>query len=211
MDDFLDSLAGDLAPIRRRSPHLEVLALAGLCGLELALFLAAGLARPNLLAAFGLPMFWWKLISLGGLAVLGFGTALRSFAPEVSPRRGLLLMAMIVAVVLGAGWLFDAVMHEGGDLVALLNWRDGLHCVGFVVGLSVPPVALLAVLMRRAAATHGPESALAIGAGAAAWAAFVFVFACPHDDPLYVAVWYGFGCGLTVLLVRLLLPRLTRW
>lgn len=211
MDDFLDNLAGDLAPVRRRSPRLEILALAALCALELSLFLAAGLARPNLAAALGLPVFWWKLISLGALALLGFATALRSFAPEVSPRRGLQLMAMAVVLALGAGWLFDAAMDGGGDLVARFDWRDGLHCVGFVVGLSAPPVALLAALMRRAAATHAPGSSLAISAGAAAWAAFVFVFACPHDDPLYVAVWYGFSCGLTLFLVRLLLPRLARW
>jgi hypothetical protein len=39
----------------------------------------------------------------------------------------------------------------------------------------------------------------------------VFVFACPHDDPLYVAVWYTVGCGLVTLVARLLLPLLTRW
>ena len=35
---------------------------------------------------------------------------------------------------------------------------------------------------------------------------FVFMFARPSDDPLYIAVWYAVGCGLVTLVVRLLLP-----
>jgi hypothetical protein len=37
------------------------------------------------------------------------------------------------------------------------------------------------------------------------------VFACPFDDPLYIAVWYALGCGLVAGFTRLVLPRLTRW
>jgi hypothetical protein len=37
------------------------------------------------------------------------------------------------------------------------------------------------------------------------------VFACPFDDPFYVAVWYSLGCGTVTLFARFTLPRLTRW
>jgi len=52
---------------------------------------------------------------------------------------------------------------------------------------------------------------LTAGLAAAGWGAFVFAFACPVDDPLYVAVWYSLGCGAVTLLARLVLPHLTRW
>jgi hypothetical protein len=31
------------------------------------------------------------------------------------------------------------------------------------------------------------------------------------DDPLYIAVWYSVGCGLTAMVARMILPPLTRW
>jgi hypothetical protein len=65
--------------------------------------------------------------------------------------------------------------------------------------------------MRRGAPTDTSGTALAVGVAAAAWGAFVFVFACPHDDPFYIALWYALGCGLVTILARFLLPRLTRW
>jgi hypothetical protein len=65
--------------------------------------------------------------------------------------------------------------------------------------------------MRRGAPTDTAGTSLAVGIAAAAWGAFVFVFACPFDDPLYIAVWYTVGCGLVTILARLLLPRLVRW
>jgi hypothetical protein len=45
---------------------------------------------------------------------------------------------------------------------------------------------------------------------AAGWGAFVFVFACPFDEPLYVAVWYSLGCGAVTPFASLIVPRLTR-
>jgi hypothetical protein len=77
--------------------------------------------------------------------------------------------------------------------------------------LSLPAVIGLGLLMRRGAPTDTGGTSLAVGITAAAWGAFVFVFACPYDDPLYIVVWYSVGCGLVTLLARLALPHLTRW
>jgi hypothetical protein len=65
--------------------------------------------------------------------------------------------------------------------------------------------------MRRGAPTDHAGTAFAAGLASATWGAFVFVFACPFDDPLYVAVWYSLSCGAVTLFARLTLPRLTRW
>jgi hypothetical protein len=80
-----------------------------------------------------------------------------------------------------------------------------------MIALSVPPVLGLGALMRRGAATDGSRTALLVGITGAAWGALVFVFACPFNDPLYIAVWYTIGCGTVVLVSRALLPRLSRW
>lgn len=211
MDDLLDRLSDDLAPVPRRALGLEGLAIVGVCALELGLFLGAGMARPDLGKALGLPVFWWKLVSLGALAALGVSTALRSFDPQSSPHLGLRIAAGVALAALVAAWPFDVALAPAGDLLSRLHWRDGLRCLAFLVGLATPPALLLTYLMRKGAPTQRAASSWAIGIGVAAWAAFVFVFACPHDDPLYVAVWYGTGCGLIALIARLILPPLARW
>ncbi len=208
---LIESLVKDLKPVRRRTARSDALVLACLFLLELALFLGFGMARANMSAAMAQPSFWWKLGSLGLIAILGAAAAIVSFDPAASPRRGLRRVAISVVLCLLAG-LFIAA-DDGGfsSLLARLDWRDGLQCVAQMVLLSLPPLAGLGLLMRRGAPTDTAGTALAVGITAAAWGAFVFVFACPFDDPLYVAVWYTLGCGLVTILARLALPRLLRW
>jgi hypothetical protein len=80
-----------------------------------------------------------------------------------------------------------------------------------MVVLSIPPAIVLGGLIRHGAPTDRSGTALAAGLSSAAWGAFVFVFACPSDDPLYIAVWYTIGCSIVTLLGRAILMRLSRW
>jgi hypothetical protein len=209
--DFFDQLVDDLKPVRPRNAKIDALIVAVLCGVELALYLAMGMARPDMPMAMTQPSFWWKLGSLGMIAFAGAVTAILSFDPVASPRKGLRWLLIVVAFCLASGWIIDAARGGLPTLAARLNWRDGIQCVYTMVVLSVPPVIGLGWLMRRGAPTEPGGTALAVGVTAAAWGAFVFVFACPYDDPLYIAVWYSVGCGLVTVLARLFLPILTRW
>ncbi len=215
-DRLVDQLAADLKPVRRRSITRDILILAAVCGIELVMFLSMGflgmrMMRPDMPMAMGLAAFWWKLCSLGMIAVVGAGVAVFSFDPARSPRTGLRWLGGLVALCLAAGWLIDAARSGWPALLQRLDWPGGLHCVAQMVVLSIPPVIGLGLLMRHGAATDTAGSALAVGIAAAAWGAFVFVFACPYDDPLYIAVWYLVGCGFVTALARMVLPRLTRW
>jgi hypothetical protein len=91
------------------------------------------------------------------------------------------------------------------------DWANGVECASKIILLSVPPVIGLGALMRRGAPTDANSTALLVGVAAAAWGAFLFVFACPFNDPLYIVVWYTIGCGIIALLSRVILPRIARW
>jgi hypothetical protein len=210
-DRLIDRLVSDLKPVRVRRGRRDALMLGLLCVVELWLFLELGPTRPDMGMAMHMPSFWWKLGSLGLMAVAGAAVAILSFDPLHSPRRGLRWMVGIIGCSLAAGWLVDASRAGLPALAARLDWRDGLQCMIKMIVLSIPAVVALGVLMRRGAPTDTAGTALAVGLAAASWGAFVFVFACPYDDPLYVAVWYTAGCGLVTILSRLVLPRLTRW
>lgn len=208
-DPLIEQLARDLKPVRPRRPALEVSFIGLICLVELALFLLMGSARPDM------PMdkmsFWWKLVSLGVIAVVGSVGAVLSFNPAYPARPVIRRLAPIIGTALAVGWVLDAAHGGLALLAARLDWRLGLQCVYKMTLLSVPPVLGLGLLMRRGAASDRAASALVSGLAASACGALIFVFACPSDDPLYIAVWYSVGCGIVTLLARLLLPRLARW
>lgn len=210
-DLLLDRLSEGLRPVRPRSMRRQALLLLFLVGVEITAFLGLGFMRPDMPVAMETPSFWWKLTSMGLIATLGSGIALLSTDPSRSPRRGLRWMVVCIALILATGWLVDAA---GGGLTTLLDrldWRHGLQCVWKMVALSVPPAIALGVLVRRGAPVDRSGTALAAGLASAAWGAFVFVFACPSDDALYIAVWYSVGCGIVTVIARLAVLRVSRW
>jgi len=210
-DQLVDQLARDLKPVRHRSSRSKSLFLVVLGAIELGLFLGLGMMRPDMPEAMGLPSFWWKLGSLGLIALIGASAAILSLDPVKSPRRGLYSLVATVALCLAIGWVIDA-SHVGLPALATrLDWHEGVQCVAQMVLLSIPAAIAFGLLMRRGAPTDLRGTALASGAAAGGWGAFVFVFACQHDDPLYIAVWFTIGCGLVTFFVRLLLPRAARW
>ncbi len=211
IDRLVDRLSGGLKPVRRRRATRDALVLLALGAVQLGLFAQFGGMRHDMPAAMGRPSFWWKLSSLGLIATVGGVVAVLSLDPARSPRRGLRWVAALAGACLLAGWGLDAARDGWPALAARVRWREGLECAGQMALLSLPLAAALGLLMRRGAPTDLGGTALGAGAAAAAWGAFVFVFACPYDDPLYVAIWYCVGCGAVTLLARLVLPPLARW
>lgn len=210
-DSLVDRLSQDLRPVRRRSVARQAAFLLFLGAVEVAAFLGTGFMRPDMPVAMHAPSFWWKLASMGLLAVFGAGVVILSTDPVRSPRRGLRWMLVCVVAIFVTGWLIDAADGGFGKLLLRLDWRNGLQCAWKMVALSIPPAVALGALVRRGAPTDRAGTALAAGLSSAAWGAFVFVFACPSDDPLYIAVWYTVGCLIATTLGRTALIRLSRW
>ena len=208
---LVDRLSKDLRPVRRRNMAREALLLLLLAAVEVAAFLGMGFMRPDMPVAMEAPSFWWKLTSMGLIAVLGAGVAILSGDPVRSPRRGLRWILLCIVAIFASGWLIDAAGNGWADLLRRLDWTQGVQCVWKMVVLSIPPAVALGILIRRAAPTDRAGTALAAALSSAAWGAFVFVFACPSDDPLYIAVWYTVGCSIVTILGRAILIRVSRW
>jgi hypothetical protein len=210
-DRLLDRLVSDLKPVRPRRPLRELAALPVLAAVEIAVLVWLGRMRPDLHDALAMPSFWWKLLAFGALAIVAAVVAVRSFDPAGTPRPGLRLAAIIAIVALAAGWLIDAAQPGVGALIERLDWRHGVRCVGDMIVCAAPVLLALGLLMRRGAPTDPRGSALAVGVAGGAAGAFVFAFACPFDDPLYIAVWYAAGIAAVAAAARLILPAITRW
>jgi hypothetical protein len=208
---LVEKLSRDLKPVRRRSVLRDAIILCVVAVLELAAFLGAGLMRPDMHHAMQMPSFWWRMTSLGVIAISGVTVALMSVDPTRSPRAGLRWLAGCVAIIFATGWLIDSMQGGFAELFGRLDWTMGVQCTWKMVALSVPAVIALGILIRRGAPTDRSGTSLAAALGSAAWGAFVFVFACPSDDPLYVAVWYAVGCGIVTVVGRSVLFWLSRW
>ncbi|APL95359.1 DUF1109 domain-containing protein [Sphingobium indicum] len=206
-ETLIVALSSDLAPVQRRSMLREGGLVLALGVVELALFVSMGVMRPDMHHITGSPFLIWRVGSLGLLAAVACVLAIRSFSPTARPRRGLMLAcALAVAAIVGGAF----VMPPGASDRALLDRIDpasGMLCAASIFVLSLPIVALLGALMRRAAPTQARLSALASGIAAGACGAFVFAFCCPFNDPLYVVVWYSVGCAAVAAAARWRLPR----
>jgi hypothetical protein len=212
---LIDSLVADLGPVRPRSRTREALLLGGLVLVELLLFVTLRDLRPDMPVAMATPAFWWKSGSFALIAVLAAAAMLISLDPATTtPRRlaGLWRgLALVAPLALALGWLIDAGASGRSALAARLEWRDGVDCLANIALLTLPLVLAFGLLMRRGAPTQPGRTSAAAGLAAAGFGAFVFAFHCPHDDPLYVAVWYGGAVMAVAAITRLVMPRLVRW
>ena len=211
LDLLIDRLSGDLKPVRPRRVWRDTATIAAVCVAEIIVFFALGAALPNMPMRMHQPTFWWRLVSLGLIAAISGIPAILSFSPIYSPRRALRWIFVVIAVCLAAGLCIGAGPDDLESLARRIDWTNGIQCASKMIALSVPPVIGLGALMRRGAPTDGRRTALLVGIAGAAWGAFVFVFACPFNDPLYIGVWYTVGCGTVVLVSRAILPQVARW
>ena len=214
-DPLIDALVADLDAVTPRRWTHEAALLAGLIVAEILVFLSLNALRDDMPRAMASAAFWWKAGSFGLIALIAAAAMLVSLDPATTNARRLsgLWRALRLAApsALALGWLIDAGAAGRSVLLARLEWREGLDCLANIGLLSLPLVLALAVLMRRGAPTRPDRTAAAAGLAAAGFGAFVFAFHCPHDDPLYVAVWYGGAVFAVTGVARLILPRLARW
>ena len=211
LESLIDELTEDLTPVRPRRFWADLLVLALIAAVELALLFALGIAHLDLERLATQPTMGWRLVSLGVIALMSGFLAVRSFDPAYSAKDALRWLGVIVVLCLAYGLIMNGPPAGTASLLQRLDWRSGIQCASKIVLLSLPPLAALALLCRRGAPTDLRRTPLLSGLAAAAWGAFVFVFACPFNDPLYIVVWYGIACGLVTLAARLLMPRIARW
>jgi hypothetical protein len=206
-DALILDLAANLTPVKRRSVVREALMLLALCGGELALFLGLGAMRPDMGMMIGSAYMVWRIGSLAILAGISVTVAVRSFAPPASPRRGTMLALALAGLAVIAGAFVGSSADGARSLLDRIAPANGILCAVSIIVLSLPMMAALAILMRRAAPTHPEASALAAGLAAATCGAFIFAFCCPMNDPLYTIVWYFAGCAVVTGAARWFLPR----
>ena len=207
-DALILDLAAGLAPVKRRSALRDGLWLLALAVIELVLLLSVGAMRPDMGRGdpFALHGLEDRQPRASRRAELHDGDAAPSRPPAL-PRRELRIVLGLAGLAMIGGLFLASSVDRGRSLLDRLAPVHGLLCAVSIIVLSLPMMAVLAVLMRRAAPVHPGQSALASGFAASTCGALVFTICCPMNDPLYIVVWYSAGVAVVTALTRWLLPR----
>ena len=207
----VDRLVAMLTPVRPRKAWRDALLLGGLAAAELAVVVGLHAPRADMMAAMSGPMIWWKMASCAGIAVAGAAALLALLSPEASSHTGRRWMIGASGLAALVGLTLVVIGSLPASVQRVLDWREGLACVGMVELYAFPMVLAALWLARRAAPANPRAAAVAAGVFSAGWGALLFVWWCPHDDPLYTLVWYGLALALGAGAAWTLLPRFLRW
>jgi hypothetical protein len=206
-DALIQELSADLAPVQRRSIRREAAALMILGAGELALILMSGAMRPDMARVIVSPYMAWKIGGLAVLAVASCTAAIRSFAPSALWQPGRMFLPILAGLFVIGGVFVTNATDSSRSMMDRLSPAHGILCTAAIVLLSLPVMALLAVLMRRAAPVRPAQSAWIAGIAASTCGALIFTACCPVSDPLYIIAWYSAGIAIVTAAARWLLAR----
>jgi hypothetical protein len=208
-DELIRSLAmeaglgGPHAPLwlERRLALAAVLALAIGLGLAILLFGAA----PALATALPGAPFWHKVecalaVTAGSfLIVRGLARPNGSGWPVAALLPGAALLA------------FGGITDQSGFPIMGQSDRSVPICLGAIVLLSLPALALILRVLRTGAPTRPTAAGIAAGLMSGALGAAAYTVACKNDGGLFVAIWYSTAIVIVGALGAVLGRRVLLW
>ena len=210
-DRLIDTLAADLRPARSRMIPLRIGLVALIGGASALTAVATYLGfRADLATAVGSQMFWVKALYALILAFAGFWCAERLARPAASARRGMVLGAVVVALLFAVAVL-NLLGTTPDDRLTMWLGRSWQRCPTTILILSLPTLLLSLAVLRRQAPTRLVTAGAAAGLFAGGVAASAYGLHCPETAPAFLATWYSLGVALSTVLGATLGPWVLRW
>ena len=208
-DGLIDKLAHQAGVTRLPRPRtfkvvLSAATLAAL-GVSTALVLALVGTRPDFATAVHRAPFAYKIASMLMLSLGGLVLARRAALPgsgQLTP------MAFLPAMLVLA---FRAASDHSG-LSMMGNSDISVHeCILTILGVSLPPLAILLVVMRIGAPTQPALAGAIAGSLSGALGAAAYALACKNDGGLFVAIWYPVAILVMAALGAVIGKRALAW
>lgn len=209
-DDLIARLAHDPAaqPLRPIRIGAGIVALTMAC---VAVFLMVAGPRADLVSALTTPVVATKTLLPLLLCAAALFAALRLMRPEAGTgfrfaRSGVAVVVPCLALY-ALGFTTQARPLWFGDLTPM----SVSQCLGLILLLSLPALALSLVLVRQGASTAPRRSGAALGLAVSAGATAGYSLYCTQDNPIFFVTWYGLAILITTALGALAGARLLRW
>ena len=197
-DALRDRLVADLAPVRRvGSPVRRALTWIGLVAVT-AVVLAAFADLPAIAHRLMIvPDMWMSELGAALTAVLAAFAAFQLGLPDRSPWWAALPLPGL-ALWIGASGMGCARtwLIPGADEASM---AESMHCMRWIIGLSVPLSIALFWLLRRGYTLYPTLTGAVAGLAAAAASAALLVFFHPYDASLSDLLVHGGAVTLVVL------------
>ena len=210
-DDLIDSLVGDLAPVRADALGRRLL-LAVSIGLGFSALLLFGLRgfRPDIETALYLPEFWVKAAYPLLLALAGFAAMLVVARPGGWPRSFavIAIASYLLLVALGLAQLHLAEASAYPNLIFGISYWI---CPFIVIGTGMPFFIANIWFMKRTAPTDLRLAGFICGLTAGSGGAFVYSWGCIENGLAFIAIWYTLGILAMGLIGAASARRLLAW
>jgi hypothetical protein len=208
-NDLIVALAADTKP---QMPQRQALgyALAGAVLAAGCLFFVLLGPRPDFTSAIHTLRFDFKFVVTATLAICAYAGLRRAMRPETGSRSHLFLLFIAPVIVLVA---VVAELLVVPSALWATRWigQNWLYCMTFIPVLSLAPLALLIVVLRRGATTTPSRTGALAGLLAGAIGAVFYAAHCPDDSPLFVASWYTIAIGFMTGVGSVAGTRFLRW
>jgi hypothetical protein len=187
--------------LERRLLLVVALALAVAVAMVFVLF---GVS-PNLMATVSSAPFQHKVTSTLALACGGFVLVRDTARPGAKLLRVVTLVPGIVLLAVGGA-------TDGSGLSVL--GQSGISvpvCLGAIIAVSLPALALIIGALRMGASTRPTFAGAAAGVLAGALGAAAYALACKNDGGLFIAIWYSAAILIVALLGAVSGRRALAW
>jgi hypothetical protein len=208
---IIEKLLDDFTP-RQRPRRVRVAMALLLCMLALSVANSFVLGlRADVMGMFDTPTLLVRNFILLLLGTASGWAVIDLARPESGShgRREFWLILSSAAVPLGI--IVQALLTAPVDFMARLLPLHGLQCVTATLLTSTIFSIVLVGWLRRGAPTQLGAAAWLTGVSSGAFGAFTYSWHCPHDDPLYIAVWYSLAVALAALMARCWVKPIIRW
>lgn len=182
-----------------------VAAALGSLGISVALVLALVGVRPDFAAAVHRAPFVYKIVSMLALSLGGLVLASRA----ALPGSGRLTLTAFLPVVLVLA--FRAATDHSGLSVMGNSDISVQACVLTILGVSLPPLAILLGVLRVGAPTRPALAGAVAGTLSGALGATAYALACRNDAGLFVAIWYPLAILVMAVVGAAIGRRVLAW
>jgi hypothetical protein len=210
-EQLIGLLAADAHAVSRHAllRRLLVAAAAGSVVTLACVIILYGL-RHDLRDAVSGTAFWVKAGFTSAVAVAGILVVERAGRPGARLGRRLMLLAVPFALILTIAWI-ELASADPGSRVALWLGQTWRSCPFSIAALSLPPLTLLLLSLRRLAPTRPAAAGFAAGMLAGGLAATAYGLHCPETSAAFIATWYALGMLVCGFIGAIAGRRVLRW
>ena len=208
-DDLIQALSLDLPPTQPLDRRLMLAMIPAAVLVLIAVGVWLGYRDDMMLAMRG-PVFWAKAVYSIAMAGVGFWLLDRLGRPGSSPRGPLALLAVVLALGMGAA-LFELMLMPMPERMPAVMGRSAHACAPNIALLSLIAAPFVFWAARAFAPTRPMLAGAAAGLLTGGLATTLYGLHCHEHAAAFVALWYTLGMAIVAAAGALIGKLAFRW